>query len=92
MIPGQIGITCGDANPQVSVTGITKTVLIPDTAVTDAKSWGVVTTASDGKRIIQYTTNPVNGNPVPEGTYTIRVNSITSYSAATAGAVPAMTQ
>ncbi|MDE2443600.1 MAG: hypothetical protein O0X49_04380, partial [Methanocorpusculum sp.] len=86
MIPGQIGITRGDQNPQVSINDIVKTVLIPDTAATDAKSWGVVTTASDGKRIIQYTTNPVNGNPVPEGTYTIRVNSITSYSATTAGA------
>lgn len=86
MIPAQIGITRGDTSPQVSVDGVIKTVLIPDTAASDAKSWGVVTTAADGKRIIQYTTNPVNGNPVPEGTYTIRVNSITSYSAATAGA------
>ncbi|MCQ2355865.1 MAG: hypothetical protein MJ014_02420 [Methanocorpusculum sp.] len=45
-----ISYMTGDANPQVSVNGITKNVPILDTAATDVKSWGVVTTAADGKR------------------------------------------
>ena len=86
MIPGQIGVTRGDASPQVSVDGIIKTVVRPGTAAADPASWGVVTTASDGKRIIEYTTNPVNNNPIPEGTCTVRVTSIAGISASTAGA------
>ena len=86
MIPGQIGVTRGDASPQVSVDGTIKTVIRPGTAAIDPASWGVVTTASDGKRIVEYTTSPVNNNPIPEGTCTVRVTSIAGISAATAGA------
>lgn len=38
-----------------------------------------MTTDASGKRVVQYTTNPVNGKPVEEGTYTIRINNIVEY-------------
>lgn len=86
MIAGQIGVTRGDANPTVAIDGVTKSVLRPSGAAGDAKSWGVMVTASDGKRIVEYSTSPVGGSSIDKGTYTIRMNSITSYGVDTAGA------
>lgn len=86
MIAGQIGVTRGDAGPVVIIDGVPKSVLRPSGAAGDAASWGVVVTASDGNRIVEYSTTPSGSGSVDEGTYTVRVNSITSYGADTAGA------
>ena len=79
LIPGQVGVVRGDAEPKiVDTSGTTKTVQKPSSAADDPKSWGVATTDASGKRTVQYSTNPVNGKNVEDGTYTVRVNEIES--------------
>lgn len=79
LIPGQPGVVRGSDNPMVTIGGESKPVLLPDGASNDPNSWGVVATDASGKRIVQYATNPVNGKPVEEGTYTVRINNIVGY-------------
>ncbi len=79
LIPGQPGVVRGSESPKVIIGGSEKPVILPDGAANDPNSWGVVTTDASGKRVVQYSTNPVNGKPVEEGTYTVRVNNIVDY-------------
>ncbi|MCZ0862078.1 hypothetical protein [Methanocorpusculum vombati] len=82
LIAGQPGVVRGSENPKVSIGGGEKSVLLPDGASGDPNSWGVVTTDASGKRVVQYSTSPVNGRPVEEGSYTVRINDITDYGTA----------
>ena len=79
LIAGQPGVVRGSENPKVSIGGSEKPVQLPDGAATDPNSWGVVTTDASGKRVVQYSTGPVNGRPVEEGSCTVRINDITDY-------------
>ncbi|WP_338095031.1 hypothetical protein [Methanorbis furvi] len=79
LIPGQPGVVRGSENPTVNMGGTAKPALIPDGAANDPNSWGIVTTDASGKRVVQYSTNPVNNKPVEEGTYTIRINNVVDY-------------
>ena len=86
MIPGQLGVVRGDAGPTVSLDGAVKTVQPPSGTASNAKSWGVVTTDAGGRRVVEYSTQPVNGVVIAEGSYTIRVANIVDYGGSTAGA------
>ncbi|MDV0442848.1 hypothetical protein [Methanorbis rubei] len=79
LIPGQPGVVRGSENPTVTMGGTAKPALIPDGASSDPNSWGIVTTDASGKRVVQYSTNPVDNKPVEEGTYTIRINNVVDY-------------
>ncbi|MDE2519087.1 MAG: hypothetical protein O0W93_06705 [Methanocorpusculum sp.] len=82
LIAGQPGVVRGSEDPKVTISGGEKSVLRPDGASGDPNSWGVVTTDASGKRVVQYSTSPVNGKPVEEGSYTVRINDIVDYGTA----------
>ena len=85
MIPGQLGVARGDTGPTVVLDGTVRTVQQPSGAASDGKSWGVITTDAGGRRVVEYSTQPVNGMVIPEGSYTIRVANIVEYGVSTAG-------